>query len=143
MQPKPAVRAIICDPENRVLFLKRANTDYLPDYWCLPGGKIDFGDSAGMAVCQEINEETGLFCTGYHFLFYRDNLPTETLTTHFVTLFFECTVAGDIVLNEESSEFAWIALEDLEKYPIAFQNDEAVRKYWSEQKTSHTENHEE
>jgi hypothetical protein len=51
---------------------------------------------------------------------------------HCVNLYFECTVSGDIVLNEESGEYAWIGIEDIDKYDIAFRNDEALIRYWKE-----------
>lgn len=49
---------------------------------------------------------------------------------HCIHLYFECTVAGTIVLNEESSEFAWIGQSDLKNYDIAFRNDLALLRYW-------------
>jgi hypothetical protein len=51
---------------------------------------------------------------------------------HCINLYFECRVSGTIKLNEESDEYAWIGREDIEKYDIAFRNDEALTRYWKE-----------
>jgi hypothetical protein len=37
-----------------------------------------------------------------------------------------------ISLNEESSEHAWIDNNDLDKYCLAFMNDNGVQKYWND-----------
>jgi len=41
--PVPVVRALIADAAGRVLLLQRAATAYGPGQWCLPGGKVDYG----------------------------------------------------------------------------------------------------
>ena len=129
-RPFVAVRAIISDAEGKVLLLRRAQTGYGCGEWCLPGGKIDYGQTAEEAIKMEIYEETSLRCLSVTFLFYLDTLPTERMNTHYITLFFECAVEGNMRLNEESDEFVWIDRNQLNQYVIAFQNDEALQKYW-------------
>ncbi len=45
-----------------------------------------------------------------------------------------CLVDGEIKLNREFSEFKWAGLEELNKFDIAFKNEEAIRDYWKTQK---------
>jgi len=129
MQPPPllAVRAIIRDDLGKILILKRATGDAYGDLWCLPGGKVDYGQSAEEAMTREIREETSLGTYSIQFLFYLDGLPKMPGDKHYLTLLFSCLAKGNIKLNSESSEFAWVGLGDMEHYEFAFDNDKAVR----------------
>ena len=130
-RPVPVVRLIIADGERRVLILKRANTAYAEGSWCLPGGKVDYGETVEQAVAKELREETSLECSKARFLFYQDSLPPEPGGMHCVNLYFECAVSGDLTMNPESSEWAWVGRDDLARYDIAFRNDEGLRRYWN------------
>jgi len=125
-----AVRAVITDDNNRALIIKRGNTHYGNDKWCIPGGKADHGIPVTENLVREIDEETGLNCHAHEFLFYLDTLPSAETDLHFVSLVFYCRVTGELSLNEESSEYAWVSEEDLEKYEFVFDNDKALRRYW-------------
>jgi 8-oxo-dGTP diphosphatase len=132
LNPVPVVRLIISDKGGKILIVKRANTEYSQDSWCLPGGKIDYGQTVEQAIAKELYEETSLICTSSKFLFYQDSLPKIEGKMHCINLYFECTVSGDIVLNDESTEIAWIGPDDINKYSIAFRNDEALIRYWKD-----------
>jgi len=129
--PVPCVRIIIADAQGRVLLLKRDAAEYGQGKWCLPGGKVDYGETVEQAVRKEVFEETALDCTSTAFQFYQDSLPLEEGKMHVVNLYFECTVDGEIQLNEESSEFAWVTEANLDEYSVVFQNDEGLRLYWA------------
>jgi 8-oxo-dGTP diphosphatase len=130
--PVPVVRLIIPNKEGKVLILKRTHTSHSEGSWCLPGGKIDYGQTAEQAVAKELKEETSLVCMSSHFLFYQDSLAKFEGDMHCINLYFECTVSGDIHLNEESGEYAWIGADDINKYDIAFRNDEGLTRYLRE-----------
>lgn len=130
--PIPAVRAIIEDNQGRVLILRRANTQFGEGSWCLPGGKIDYGQRVEEAMAAEIREELSVQLVHADFLFYQNSLSPEQGGPHFINFYFRCSVSGDILLNEESSELAWVGLPDLDRYPLVFRNDEAIRRYFFE-----------
>ncbi len=132
LYPIPVVRAIITDEEGRILILKRQNTVYYPGAWCLPGGKIHYGETGEQALARELQEETSLGCISSKFLFYQDSLPDEPGGMHCINLYFACAVSGDVIVNEESEQFAWIRPSDLQNYDIAFRNDQAILRYWQE-----------
>lgn len=128
-KPQVAVRAIISNAKEEILILKRAKTSYGNGYWNLPGGKIDFGDTAEETIRKELKEEVNLNCNSAQFLFYLDNLPDETTDLHFVTLFFKCKCSGDLQLNDESSDYKWINFNQLSDYQFVFDNDLAIKKF--------------
>ena len=128
--PVPVVRLIILNGEGNVLILKRHKSEYAEGSWCLPGGKVDYGDTVEGTVAKELHEETSLKCSSSNFLFYQDSLPPEEGKMHCINLYFECAVTGTIELNEESSEYAWIGPPDLARFKIVFRNDEALAHYW-------------
>ena len=126
---RTAVRAIITDPEDRILILKRQNSAYCNGWWNLPGGKIDYKQTAEEAIVREIQEETQLDCNVAQFLFYMDNLPSAEYNSHFLTLFFHCRCTGNFRINDESSEYHWLESDEMESFRLAFEHDAAIRQY--------------
>ena len=55
-----AVRAVVLDPEDRILLVRWVNEDMGVDTWLTPGGGIDEGEDSEAALRRELREETGL-----------------------------------------------------------------------------------
>ena len=128
--PIPAVRAIIENEKVQILLIRRSHSNYGNGFWCLPGGKVDAGETVEESLDREILEEIGIPCSSKEFLFYQDSLPFEKGKMHCIVFYFLCSVSGTIRLNEESSEYAWVGEDRLDQYPVAFRNDEGIRRYW-------------
>ena len=133
--PIPIVRLIITDADGRVLVLRRDNTSHASGEWCLPGGKVDYGETVEESIVKEIREETSLNCTASRFLFYQNSLPMTPGGMHCINLYFECEVEGAVRLYEESRAHAWISKGDLPRYALTFRNDEGLIRYWREKQT--------
>lgn len=129
-QPIVAVRIIVPDADGKVLLLRRQRTAHGAGAWCLPGGKVIFGDTVDRTVTKELMEETGLTCNRARFLFYQDSLPSAPDGMHYVNLYFECVCSGAVMLNPESSTHAWVGPTDAGNYKIVFRNDAALTWYW-------------
>jgi len=128
--PVPTIRLFVRNEHGKILILKRAADSYGGGAWCLPGGKVDYGETVEQTVAKELREETSLESQSARFCFYQDSLPYNPGEMHVINLYFECDVSGEISLNQESSEVAWIGPEDLEYYDITFRNEEGLRRYW-------------
>lgn len=128
--PVPVVRAIVQDTEGRVLVLHRAQEGSGAGLWCLPGGKVDYGESVEQAVRKELAEETGLTCLEARFLFYQDIPPLAAGLVQGVNLYFVCRAQGKVRLNEESMDYRWIGRDDLPNFAWAFCNREGLERFW-------------
>lgn len=107
--------AIIRNGEGNILFLRRNSNDALfPDYWGLPGGKIEEGESPEDAVKRETLEETSKVVLE-SFL-----VAKKKLTNGGLIHYFECCVKnidGDIILNnDEHYSYQFINKHDYNKF---------------------------
>jgi nucleoside triphosphatase len=130
--PVPVVRAIIPDAGGRVLFLRRAAGTHGGSGWCLPGGKIDYGNLVEDALRRELAEETGLQVQQSRFLFFQDSLPLEPEGMHCINFYYECLCPGEPRLNDESTEFAWVDRQNPSALKLVFRAGEALERYWQE-----------
>ena len=93
---------------------------------------MDYGDTVEQAAIRELQEETSLRATSLRFLFYQDSLPPAPGRMHCLNLYLECSAEGEVVLNDESVEAAWISREEVPRFQLSFRNDEALARYWAE-----------
>ena len=131
LHPIPAVRALVENDAGQLLLLKRANTRFGNNLWCLPGGKVDLGQTVEEALESELAEELSVQLVVATFFFYQNSLPMEPGGLHFINFYFHCRVEGEPKLNKESSDYAWIGPDHMEEYEITFNNDEAVRRHFT------------
>jgi 8-oxo-dGTP diphosphatase len=130
LYPIPVVRIIVADRQNRVLILKRAPGTTGGGLWCLPGGKVNCGETVEEAARRELLQETGLFAEDLTFHFYQDNKPETTGAAQYLNLYFSCRSDDQPVLNEESSDLTWVQVDDITGFNFAFDNNLALLRYW-------------
>jgi 8-oxo-dGTP diphosphatase len=135
-RPVVAIRVFATDAQDRILLLRRANSEYGEGQWCLPGGKLDYGDTPEGTVAKELGEETGLAAKDVEFLFYQNSPPPQPGKMHCVNLYFRCTAIGAVTLNEESSAFVWVTLEEALGYKPVFGAEAAIRRVIEQGKVS-------
>lgn len=117
---QPGVSAVLMDDARRILFLKRARSDY----WSLPGGRIEPYESAAECCVREMLEETGLHTRVLRLISVNSHpqsivvYPDGNIHRSFVLCFLVEHVGGKLQCNEEAERFAWWTLEDLAQFPI-------------------------
>ena len=127
--PVVAIRVLAFDAAGRILLLRRAASEYGEGQWCLPGGKLEYGDTPEGTAAKELAEETSLTAKDTSFLFYQNSPPVAAGQMHCLNLYFRCHATGNVTLNEESSGFAWLSpSEALLRKPI-FGAEEAIRRW--------------
>ena len=129
--PVPIVRIIVEDDAGRVLIIKRGDTTYAPRQWCLPGGKVEYGETVEEAARRELEEETCLRAESLRFLFYQDSPAIAPGAMQCVNLYFKATTLGKPRITNEARDLAWVTPVTLDTFDMALMNAEGIREYWA------------
>jgi NAD+ diphosphatase len=120
--PVVAVAALILDPSDRLLLIRRAR-DPGAGLLAMPGGFVDAGESLEQAIQREIVEEIGLVLTEIGYLCSHPNLYTyRELTRPVCDVFFQARAASfDVILQrDEVSDWTLRSLAEIDPRELAF-----------------------
>ncbi|HLJ56768.1 MAG TPA: NUDIX domain-containing protein [Chthonomonadaceae bacterium] len=112
----PGASAVIFDANRRILVLKRARSEY----WSLPGGRIDLGESAHDCCIRETFEETGLETRVVRVVSVNTDpssivlYPDGNVHRSFFICFEAEVIGGALRASVESEEFRWIACDEID-----------------------------
>jgi 8-oxo-dGTP diphosphatase len=118
---RPAAAVALFDSADNILLLRRKDNDK----WTMPGGTLDFGESLTDCAIREVREETGLHIritgligtyTDPHVLIaYSDGEVRQEFT-----LVYAAEIeSGELKIDDESKEAAWVLLERAVQLPLA------------------------
>jgi len=120
--------AAIFDEQGRVLLTKRQDNGQ----WCLPSGGVEPGESVAEGCEREVFEETGLSVRAKRFVgvySHPDQLVIypDGNKAHIVALHFEAEViSGELGLSDETSDFGYFTLQQIESLSIIFRHKERI-----------------
>jgi ADP-ribose pyrophosphatase YjhB (NUDIX family) len=135
INPAAATGAFICDPQGRVLLVRRAK-DPGKGKLSLPGGFVDSRESAEDGLRREILEEVGLVVDSLHYLVSFPNVyPYREVVYDTLDLFFVATVRSlnTAHAREEVAGLVIIQVADINEEEFAFESVKkaaAVFKSW-------------
>ena len=128
----PAVNVVVTNDAGEILLIRRTDNDY----WALPGGAVDIGESLPQAAIRETREETGIDCqiTGLsgiytnpgHVILYTSN---GEVRQEFSIVLTARATGGQPTPSSESSQVRWIAPADLDSYQMDSSMQLRVRHY--------------
>lgn len=101
------------------------------DFWSLPGGRAELGESASVTLLREMQEELGILMNIERLLFIVENFFTEPNDSwHELGLYFLMTAPADSYLNQSLESikridevgnqllFDWLPITQLETLPL-------------------------
>ncbi len=129
---QPGVAAILFDDQDRILILKRTKGPY----WCIPGGRMEIGESAQECCIRETEEETGLKIVVKKLIGLYTNprsicsYPDGNVHQSFIALFLCEIIGGWLRESEETTRFHWMSREELDRYPLLPDNVLCCKDAW-------------
>ena len=122
--------AIIINSKKEILLGKRSkNSLYYPSTWGLPGGVIDYNESAEDAVKRELKEELGIIVkimkTGKPSMI----LPNKEYPLQVLEIPFYCKIIrGKPKAKDETSEVKWFKPKEIRKMKLAYSHKKILKQ---------------
>lgn len=114
--PKFEVVGCFCQNSNNMLLLKRHELRPQGGTFCVPGGKIDSGETPLVAVQREVKEETGIEITADKLMYVGAvfvKYPEEDMIFHMFKTIMTNEQANAVVLKaDEHTEYKWLPPEE-------------------------------
>lgn len=112
---------IVAIRDGKVLLILRKNP---PSGWALPGGFIEYGESAETAATRELIEETGLEARNL-LLVGVYSKPGRDPRFHTLTVAYKASVGGLLNAGDDAQEAKWFDLHSLPEH-IAFDHRDII-----------------
>jgi ADP-ribose pyrophosphatase YjhB (NUDIX family) len=116
----PAASAIVLDDDGRILLVKRTDNEY----WSIPGGAMEPGESIADTIVREVREESGIetrvekllgvYSNPRHVVVYDDGEVRQQFSVCFLCR----AVGGEPRPSDESSEVRFVELAEAEDLSI-------------------------
>lgn len=115
--PKVAAIAGVFDDEGRPLVMERSDSGR----WCLPGGKLDVGESPAEAAVREVREETGVEVEATELVDAYAVEPPSQHPHHSVVCLYRCdAVGGDPTTTDEADTVEYRRPDDVPEWSAPY-----------------------
>lgn len=107
--------------DDKLLLLKRGDKDsFEPNKWCLPGGKVEVGETTNEGAVRETKEETGLTFDSNDITYMDEFNDKDNVLLYYLISLDTKDSLPEIVITKEHSDYFWGNINDLnnEEYPL-------------------------
>jgi len=108
------VHALIKKGDHYLATRRALLDDYMPGYWDIPGGTVEFGEEITVALKWEIREEVGLKVNIQKPIFACNYLSGE-YRFQFMIIYICEYISGEPKLSHDHDEYRWVNLNQLGK----------------------------
>src|SRR5262249_48974838 len=116
--PTTRVSVVVLSDDEKILLVRHRKGNR--QYWVLPGGRLEYGESFNECAVREIKEETGLDVEVDKFLFLSEAIAPDR-TRHIVNVYLKAKVTGGTMKVGNEPVLAgvdFVPLKDLEKMTL-------------------------
>lgn len=116
--PTTRVSVIVISDDNRILLVRHRKGNR--QYWVLPGGRLEYGETFKECGVREMKEETGFDVAVERFLFLSEAIAPDR-SRHIVNIFLKARVVGGAMKLGNEPVLAgveYVALSELEKVSL-------------------------
>lgn len=118
---------------SKVLLVQRGTPPFA-GLWCIPGGKVGFGESLQHAAEREILEETGIVIKAGEPVYCFDLIDIEKSesTFHYVVIDLEAEyVSGEIKPASDALDAAWFSKDEIMRNDVQQLTQQFLERWWT------------
>jgi 8-oxo-dGTP diphosphatase len=120
--------AIIKNSKGEILLGKRAKDSLTyPDFWGLPGGIIEYGETIKDTIKREIKEELGINSKFIRYGKPAVQLPAKDSPFHYLSIIAYCSVKEKPLAKDETSEVRWFKPKEIKNMKLAYNHKEILK----------------
>lgn len=117
--------------ENKLLIVRRPSTEnFLPNYYEMPGGHVEFGESPEGALIREIQEEVNLEIEPLYpfntFSYISNKGNKHTIDIQYIVRVI--SEISELKLNKEHDDFIWITQDEIKNFKFSEETKDAIIK---------------
>jgi len=113
--------------EGEVLLIRRAGRTF-HNYWALPGGRVEEGETVEEALIREIKEEVGVNAIPAAILGVYSN-PERDPRGHTISIVFICNFSGEPSAGSDAAMCQLVSLSKALTLPLAFDHHQILTNF--------------